>query len=348
MDPRQSQPSVIRILVAAAVLVIVVAGLQAASSVLLPVLFAWLLAILGCAPLNWLRRRKVPGFVAALLVVLATLVVFTSFGIVLNNSVGEFSAAIPDYRQRLQGQFEETTAWLEEHGLQITASHVFDLLEPKVAVDFLGSTLRTLVATFSRVLLVLVIMLFMLFEANHLRRKLVVGLGAGIDLSRLDEGVRDVQRYLGIKTLTSAGTAFLVYGLLVAVGVKYSLLWALLVFALNYIPVVGSTVAALPPLLLTLIDQGPGSAAGLAIGYVVINVGISNFVEPWIMGRSLGLSPLVVFLSLVFWGWVLGPFGMLLAVPLTMIVKIALHQTEGLRWVAIVMGGKPKEPAGQT
>ncbi|MBN1442047.1 MAG: AI-2E family transporter, partial [Planctomycetes bacterium] len=256
----------------------------------------------------------------------------------------EFTAGIPEYRRKLEVQFNEAIAWLDEHGIEVSASRVFDLLQPKTAVDVLAALLRTLVATFSNVLLVLVIMLFMLFEADHLRKKLEAGLGAHVNLSRLDEAIRDVQRFLGIKTLTSAATGICTYGLLVTVGVQFSLLWSLLIFLFNYIPVIGSTAAALPPIILSLIDQRLGAAVGLTVGYLVINIGISNFIEPWIMGHSLGLSPLVVFLSLVFWSWIWGPLGMLLAVPVTMIIKIALYQTDDLRWVAIAMGGRIRKP----
>ena len=116
--------------------------------------------------------------------------------------------------------------------------------------------------------------------------------------------------------------------------VDYPLLWGLLAFLLNYIPNLGSIIAAVPTVLLTLVQLGWSAALIVFAGYSVVNVVIGSFIEPRFMGKGLGLSTLVVFLSLVFWGWVLGPVGMLLSVPLTMTLKIALESSEENRWLA--------------
>jgi predicted PurR-regulated permease PerM len=113
-----------------------------------------------------------------------------------------------------------------------------------------------------------------------------------------------------------------------------------LAFVLSYIPNIGSIMAAVPPVLLTIIQLGLGQAVGVAVGYLVINTIIGNILEPRLMGRGLGLSTLVVFLSLIFWGWILGPVGMLLSIPLTMMVKIALESSENTRWAAILLGSE--------
>jgi AI-2 transport protein TqsA len=125
--------------------------------------------------------------------------------------------------------------------------------------------------------------------------------------------------------------------------IPYAVLWGVAAFFLNFVPTVGSIVAALPPCLLALVQDGGGSAMILALGYVVINVGISNGIEPRFMGRGLGLSPLVVVLSMIIWGWVLGPIGMLLSVPLTTVVKLALEANEDTRWMAVILGGEIPE-----
>ncbi len=132
---------------------------------------------------------------------------------------------------------------------------------------------------------------------------------------------------------------------LLIIGVDFPLLWGMLAFLLNYVPTLGSIIAAVPPVLLAIVQLGPGHALATALVFVGVNVVLGNFVEPHFMGRRLGLSTLVVFLSLVFWGWVWGPVGMLLSVPLTMIVKIMLENTEDLRWVAVLLGAGAKKPA---
>jgi len=151
-----------------------------------------------------------------------------------------------------------------------------------------------------------------------------------------------VNRYLGFKTLVSLLTGFLVFMWLWVQGVDYPFLWAMLAFLLNFIPTVGSLLAAVPAVLLALVQLGPGASVITAAGYILINLLVGNVLEPRVMGKGLNLSPLVVFLSLVIWGWILGPVGMLLSVPLTIVVKIILEQDEKTRWLAIMLGGTPQ------
>jgi predicted PurR-regulated permease PerM len=159
--------------------------------------------------------------------------------------------------------------------------------------------------------------------------------------ARLDRITENVRRYLAVKTLFSLVTGVAVAVWLGILGVDYALLWGLLAFLLNYIPNIGSIIAAVPALILAFLQMGFGGALITAIGYLLVNVVMGNFIEPRVMGARVGLSTLVVFLSLVFWGWVLGPVGMLLSVPLTMILKIVLEETEETRWIAVLLGPKP-------
>ena len=150
-----------------------------------------------------------------------------------------------------------------------------------------------------------------------------------------------MQRYLATKTVISLFTGIFVGVPLALMRIEFALLWGLLAFLLNYIPNLGSAFASVPPVLLTLVEDGIGWALGVALVFIVVNAVFGNVVEPYLMGRRLGLSTLVVFLSLVFWGWVWGPIGMLLSVPLTMIIKIMLENTEDLRWIAVLLSGQP-------
>ena len=159
-------------------------------------------------------------------------------------------------------------------------------------------------------------------------------------LAEFSEAIGNIKRYMGIKTLTSLATGFLVVVLMLFVGVDYPLLWGLLAFLLNFVPNIGSIIAAIPAVIQVLVQLGFSAALVVAGGYLVINILIGTFIEPRYMGRGLGLSTLVVFLSLVFWGWVLGPVGMLLSVPLTITAKIALESHDDTRWVAIMLGPK--------
>ena len=176
-------------------------------------------------------------------------------------------------------------------------------------------------------------------------RKLVAITAGRKQLVNESSRVRDaILQYMSLKTVVSVLTGTLAGILVWGLGVDYPVLWGLLAFFFNYVPNIGSFIAAIPPVLLALIQRDLNCALLMGIGYAAINGIIGNFVEPRMMGKGLGLSTLVVFLSLVFWGWVLGPVGMLLSVPLTMIVKIGLENFEQTRWLAIMLGSNP-EPA---
>ena len=182
-------------------------------------------------------------------------------------------------------------------------------------------------------------MAFILAEATVFPAKLRAALGReDADLGRFVQITREVQHYLGIKTVISLITGILVGFWVWMLGVDFPLFWGLLAFLFNYVPTIGSILAAIPAMLLALVQFGVGPALVVVLGYLVINVIFGNIVEPHLLGRRLGLSTLVVILSLLFWGWVWGPIGMLLSLPLTMIVKIMLENTDDFRWIAVLLG----------
>ena len=211
-------------------------------------------------------------------------------------------------------------------------------------VDLFVGTLRGLARFLSKAFVVLLMMIFILLEASALPAKLNRAFRLGdAELARMVKATREIQTYLGMKTLISVATGVLAGTWVWILGVDYPALWGLIAFLLNYIPSLGSIIAAIPPVALTLLDIGPGRAILVAAGFLVINMVLGNFVEPALMGRQFGLSTFIVFLSLVFWYWLWGPVGALLSVPLTMIIKIFLENTEDLRWIATLLGsGKPR------
>jgi predicted PurR-regulated permease PerM len=190
-------------------------------------------------------------------------------------------------------------------------------------------------------ILILLTMIFILVEMASFPVKLRAALGessATFAYGTFARFAEDVRKYIGIKTLISLATGALVAVWLGLLGVEYSLLWGLLAFLLNYVPTIGSFIAAIPAVLFAFLQLGLGTSLLAVLGYLVINTLLANVIEPRVMGRSMGLSTLVVFLSLVFWGWVLGPIGMLLSVPLTVILKLALEGQERTRWMAVLLG----------
>ncbi|HJN43592.1 MAG: hypothetical protein CL477_06440 [Acidobacteria bacterium] len=339
-----------RFLVVAASLIVVIAGLQAASQLLLPFLTAVFLAVISLPVMVWLQRKKVPTPLAVLTTVAAAAGVVSVLGVVVGQSVNEFAQVAPQYQARIQELANGVLAWVEEIGLPTSEWSPLDYVNPEAVVDLLvellGGTLGALAGLLSNAFLVLLAVIFILFEAAGFRAKLRVAFGdRGDNLERFGQMTLQIQNYLAIKTAVSLATGLLAGLWVWGLGLDFPLLWGLVAFVFNYIPNLGSIFAAIGPVLLSVVQFGPGRAIAVAAGYVVINVVFGNVIEPMLLGRRLGLSTLVVFLSLVFWGWVWGPMGMLLSVPLTMMLKIALENTEDLRWVAVMLDKNPSSAA---
>jgi AI-2 transport protein TqsA len=187
--------------------------------------------------------------------------------------------------------------------------------------------------------LILFTMVFILLEASSVQTKIVAAFGRRADtFEKATLFLNNLGRYLGIKTLTSTATGLSVWLLTSIIGLDFALLWGMLAFLLNYVPTIGSIIAAIPAVLLALVQLGVGDATATLIGFAVINVVFGTIIEPRWMGYGVGISPLIVFTGLIFWGWVFGPVGMLLSVPLTMTLKLALESDNRTRWVAILLG----------
>ncbi|MFT5682100.1 MAG: AI-2 transport protein TqsA [Myxococcota bacterium] len=330
-------------LLAVASVVVVLAGLQAARTVLLPFLFAAVLAIIMLPLVMWMERNRLPravAIVSAVLTVLAGLVLVASF---TGQSIQDFGGKLPAYQDALTGKFDEMLVWLSGWGVDPWALNLQDSFDPGSVMSVVGTTLNGVLEILSNTILVTITMAFMLAEASAFPDKLARafpddGASRAGGIGGWRELVTSVQRYLLLKTMTSALTGVLVLILLSLIGVESPLLWGFLAFVLNFVPTIGSIIAAIPAVLLALILIGPGAAALTAVGYLAINVGIGNVLEPRLMGEQLGLSPMVVFLSLVFWGWMWGPAGMLLSVPLTVVLRSVMAHRSETAWLATLLG----------
>ncbi len=334
-----------RFLVTAAALVVVVAGLKAASAIVIPFLLAAFIAIV-CAPLLlWMQRRRVPTGLAVLGVVLILAVLFFCFSLFVGSSLNDFLGSLPSYQSRLQQQTVELRNWLAGHGVDISVDVFRKQFNPGVAMQMVANTLSGLTGVLTNVFLIMLTVVFILLEASGLPLKIRAAKGdPEASLGPFKEFLESVNRYLVIKTVFSLLTGVTVAAWLFVLDVDFPMLWGLVAFLLNYVPNIGSLIAAVPPTLLGLVQYGPGSALLVAAGFVAVNTLYGSFLEPRYTGQGLGLSTLVVFISLVFWGWVLGPVGMLLSVPLTMVVKIALESRPDTRWIGILLGSTPAAP----
>lgn len=337
MAPRH--PSLIALL-AMASLVVVIAGLQAAKTLLVPFLFAIVLAIVMLPVVFWLESRRVPRTVGVTLSVLVVLGTLGLIGTIAGQSLQEFTRILPQYQNSVGQYYDGILQWLQEQGYDTNAVSLGQDFNPGSLMGLLGGFLNALVDALSDALLITVVMAFILAEASAFPDKMSRAFPErnGHGFGEVTALARSVQRYLLLKSLTSAMTGIFVAVWTAMMGLDFFVLWGFLGFVLNFIPTIGSIVAAIPAILLALVQLGPGTAALIAVGYLVINISIGNVLEPRIMGDQLGLSPMVVFLSLVFWGWLWGPAGMLLSVPLTVVLRSILIQREETRWLAILLG----------
>jgi predicted PurR-regulated permease PerM len=202
-----------------------------------------------------------------------------------------------------------------------------------------GGIFAALSSVLTHAFLILLTVVFILMEAADLPKKLRVVLKhPERSLSTIEKFSQSAKRYLVIKTLISAAVGLVIWLWLLILGVDYPVLWGTLSFLLNYVPNIGAIIAALPVVLLALVQLGVGSALLTVLGFVVVHIVVGNIIEPKLTGKGMSLSTLVVFLSLVFWGWVLGPIGMVLSVPLTSLVTIALESFEETRGLAFMLG----------
>lgn len=327
------------VLLSAAAFVVVIAGMKASTQLLMPFLLAIFIAVL-CTPLMvWLKSKKVPSTVAVLLVVvMLSLLVFT-FGTVIGGSLSAFYQDLPSYEARLQHQGHILVVWLQGIGIQVDETVLKTYVDPGAAMKMVAKVFSGLGGVLTDTFLILFSVVFILLEASDFPNKVRRALGdKTLAMDHFQNFSDSVQRYLLIKTLVSIGTGLCAGIALALLGVDYAILWGLIAFMLNYIPNIGSIIAAVPPMLIAMIQLGPMTSLFVAAIYMSINTIFGNIIEPRYMGRSLGLSTLVVFVSLVFWGWVFGPVGMLLSIPLTMVVKIGLENSHKNKWLAVLLG----------
>lgn len=323
-----------------AAVIIVFAGVKAAVPIIVPFLLSLFIAIILMPMLQFLIGRRVPKPLALLLLVSGLVILFSLVGMLVGNALNDFSLHLPEYeaslRQRLGGTFE----WLSGKGIHLPKSNIMEALDPGVLFGYMTGALKGFGSVLTNGFVILLTTVFMMLEGVEFKEKI-----AYLYAKRHSDGkehltqiLEKINHYMALKTAMSFATGFSVYIMLTIFGLDYPVLWGVIAFLLNFIPNIGSIIAAVPAVLLATIQLDLMSALWIAVGYIAINTLVGSVVEPKVMGKGLDLSTLVVFLSLLFWGWLLGPVGMLLSIPLTIMVKIVLDANESTRWAAILLG----------
>ncbi len=339
MSVEASRRQVLEGLLALACFIIIVAGMRAASAILVPFLLAVFISVISTPFLVSMRRMGVPVAVAISLVLIGILIIGFLLMLLLGTTIADFTQSLPHYEERLREEIGGVFKLLEGRGIDVPTESLLDQLSPESAVQFFGSMLNSMGSVFSNAFLVMIIVFFILVEAAGFPQKFKRIMGESNETLRDTERIlTNVRHYMALKTMFSALTGVVIAVWLTFLGVDYAILWGVMAFLFNFVPSIGSILAAIPATILAFIQLGLASSVYTAGGYLVVNVLIGNITEPRFMGHGLGLSPLVVFLSLLFWGWVLGPIGMLLSVPLTMTLKIALDSNDTTHWLGILLG----------
>jgi predicted PurR-regulated permease PerM len=337
-----SIPAKTNVVIILAAIVVVIYGMQSASAIIIPFLVATFLALITVRPMLWLQQHRVPTVLAALMIVLAILGVIMVVGVVVGRSLAAFTAALPGYQEQLQDRIDVLIAFIAQYtDDDRSIESLGDLINPGWAMGLAAGLLNAVRDVLTNTLLITFTMIFILLEASNFGTKVEAAFGrSASSLEGPRQFLDDLTSYLGIKTLVSMVTGLLIWLLTWWIGLDFPQLWGMLAFLLNYVPTIGSIIAAVPAVLLAIVQLGLGEATAVAVSFLAVNITFGNFIEPRLMGYGVGISPLIIFVGLVFWGWVFGPVGMLLSVPLSMSLKLALESDERTRWIAIFIGSQ--------
>ena len=324
--------------VVAASFVIVIAGMKVAASIVIPLLLSFLIASICYAPFTWLQKKKVPDMIAIIIVLIGILAVSFLIVAMLGTSVSGFADKVPFYEQKFSTYWADINKWLVQHDLIGKDMKLNEKINPGSILTIAGGVFTGFGNLMSNFFIIILIVIFILLELSSMLKKMsIVNPGS---LPRLESVIQKQNQYFSAKTVVSLITGILISIILTIIGVDFPMLWGALAFILNFIPNIGSIIAAIPACLLALVQLSPLSALFSVIAYLVVNMVMGNIVEPRLIGRTVGLSPLIVFLSLIFWGWVLGIIGMLLATPLTITIKIIFDSMESTKHIGLMMGNE--------
>ena len=326
-------------LVYIAALIIIIAGVIYAKSIITPFLLALFISIICAQPISWLEKKRIPRWLALIIVILGLIVLFSGFTFLIGGTLSSFSGNLSKYESTLTTISNSFIQYLNEKGLKIPRDQISNMIQPAKILEFTASALNTIFNMVGSTFIIFLIILFILMEFGSFSVKAkAIQIESDKSISYFSTILQNIRHYLAIKTLLCISVGILVYLALFIIGVDYPLLWALIAGVMNYIPNIGSFVATIPTVLFALVQLGLGGALWTLGSTMVIHNILGNFIEPRLMGRGLGLSTLVVFLSLLFWGFILGMVGMFLSVPFTMTIKIILEQNEKTKWLAILLG----------
>ncbi|HKM98266.1 MAG TPA: AI-2E family transporter [Buttiauxella sp.] len=344
MPSPETDKAGLHILLKLAALVVILAGIHAAADIIVQLLLALFFAIVLNPLVTWFLRRGVSRPLAISIVVFVMLIVLTILIGVLAASLNEFIEMLPKYNKMLTQKVHEIEKMLPFMHLRLSPERMLQRMDSEKVMSFATAMMTTLSGAMASILLLVMTVVFMLFEVRHVPYKLRYALSnPKPHIASLHRALKGVTHYLALKTLISLWTGLIIWLGLELMGVQFALMWGVLGFLLNYIPNIGSAISAIPPMIQAFLFNGTYEMVLVGALFLAVHMVLGNIIEPRMMGRGLGMSTFVVFLSLLFWGWLLGPIGMLLSVPLTSVCKILMETSHGGGKLAVLLGpGRPK------
>lgn len=330
-----------RLLVTLAAVVVLLAGMRVAAPVIGPVAIALLITIAWSPASQWLQRKGWPPLLASLTGVLVGVVVIALLVLLVWSSLLQLQENLPEYEPRVAVLRESINGFLAR--LPFETSNLFESesMQPGAIVGYALKFVGGLTSTAGNFGILVLVMAFLMIESVRYPQKLRDAFHASAETAqRIDKFVQSMRSYVVLNTIFGlmAGVANTI--LLLIIGVDLAIFWGVLSFLLSFLPNIGFLLALAPPALLALLQFGVAKALMVVIGFTVINFLIDNVIKPRYFGGSLDISPAVVVLSLVFWGWLLGPVGALLAVPLSISARFLVESHEESRWIGHLMSDK--------
>ncbi len=336
-------PRALAVLVGLAALTIALAGIRSVGGIIGPAFLALVLVITVYPVRQWLVRHGVPGFLASLILLLSVYLLLILITLALAISVGRLAVLVPEYNDQINGYVADVTSWLADRGVgpdQVNA--IRDSIDVGSLVNIAKDVFNGALGVLSDLFFVATLLLFLAFDAAPTMK--IVG-QLGDRKSDFVEGLasfaRGTRSYMAVSAVFGFIVAVIDAGALLIIGVPGAFVWGVLAFVTNFIPNIGFVIGVVPPAIIGLLEGGVGMMVVVIVVFTVINFVVQSVIQPRIVGDAVGLSATLTFLSLVFWGWAIGPLGALLAVPLSLLMKALLVEADPeARWTLPLISGK--------
>lgn len=343
--PGRTAAGVLTFVVGAAALTVVLGGVHAVSDLIGPVFLALVLTVTVHPIRRRLERTRLPEWAVSLVMLLSAYLIIVLMTVALIVSVAQLAALLPQYTADITATIDDVVSNLERFGVdQEQIDKVVSAVDPARLVDLVGSLLVGTLGALTDVFFLLTVLLFMAFDTNGARENLRV-LGSRFDglVAALRHFANGTRTYMAVAATFGLIVAVIDGAALYLIGVPGAFVWAVLAFVTNFIPNIGFVIGLVPPAVIALLEDGPRLMIAVIAIYCVINFVIQSIIQPRVVGESVGLSPTLTFLSLVFWAWLLGPVGALLAVPLSLLLKALLVEADPrLSWALPLISGRPE------